>query len=362
MNESEKQIQTVLGPIAPEHLGVTLTHEHLLNDLLAVPEENQSSHSMAYKLVADKRSRWEEPISLANCYEARRNPFLFRDALQMLDPRDALEALALYRDAGGDCIVDVTPMACGRDPEELRRLSEESGITIVMGTGYYVRDFHPSEISSLAEEEIAERIMIDITEGTGDNAVKPGIIGEIGLTWPVHPDEAKVLRAATGAQVNSGLSMQIHPGRDTAAPLEAIRLVEDAGGDPERTIICHIDRTLFEIEDMIELARTGCYLEFDLFGWETSHYPLSEIDMPNDGRRAECVIALSEAGFEDQILVSHDVDSKTRLAAYGGEGFGHLLSNVVPIFRRKGMEQSDIDRLFIENPRRCLQHTAPNRK
>ena len=34
MSEMRGKIQTVLGPIEPEQLGVTMTHEHLLIDLM----------------------------------------------------------------------------------------------------------------------------------------------------------------------------------------------------------------------------------------------------------------------------------------------------------------------------------------
>ena len=32
--------------------------------------------------------------------------------------------------------------------------------------------------------------------------------------------------------------------------------------------MCHMDRTIFTQEGALEIARTGCYMEFDLFGEE----------------------------------------------------------------------------------------------
>ena len=150
------------------------------------------------------------------------------------------------------------------------------------------------------------------------------------------------------------MCLSIHPGRNVAAPMDAIRTVVSAGGDPKRTIVCHLDRTLFDINDYLELAKTGCYLEFDLFGWETRHYPLSEIDMPNDAVRVDNIMQLVNAGHINQILVSHDVDSKLRLRVYGGEGYQHILENVVPVMRRKGLNESQVSHILIENPRRAL--------
>ena len=49
------QVQTVLGPIDPEDLGVTMTHEHLLSSfegVLAAPEE------------ASRMAQYEAPLSM----------------------------------------------------------------------------------------------------------------------------------------------------------------------------------------------------------------------------------------------------------------------------------------------------------
>jgi phosphotriesterase-related protein len=184
--------------------------------------------------------------------------------------------------------------------------------------------------------------------------VRPGIIGEIGLVWPMHPDEIKVLRAAAMAQQKTGLVLTVHPGRDPAAPLEAIRVIEESGGDPRRTIIDHLERTVFDRDDYLALAKTGCYLEFDLFGLESSYYPMADIDMPNDAMRVKMIAALAERGHIDQVLVSLDIDTRARLIRYGGEGYAHIIKNVVPIFRRKGFSPSDIAQILERSPQRAL--------
>lgn len=348
------KVMTVMGPVEPGAIGIAQMHEHLMIDFLAVGLADQSSHATAAAGAAEAGLDWLEPISLSNYYKVRRNPFLLKEAMQLLDIGLVTEALNQYRRAGGSCIVEVTPIGLGRDPEALRRIAEETGVIIVMGTGYYIRDFQPPEFATMHEDEIADIIVRDIEEGAGASATRPGIIGEVGLTWPMHPQEVKALRAAAKAQRRTGLALTIHPGRDVAAPLEAIRIVEDAGGDPTRTIICHLDRTLFATEDFIALAKTGCYCEQDLFGWETRHYPLSDIDMPNDAIRIGYIQALTDAGHLDQVLVSHDVDSKVRLKPYGGEGYEHIIQNVLPIMRRKGFGEDEIDRIMVGNPRRAL--------
>ena len=348
------KVMTVAGPVAPDTLGITNPHEHLIIDFLAVGEEAQKSHQMAFKRREGGSAEWEEPLSLRTYYEARRNPFLFKETLQLTDVEDAVDAMAEYKAAGGGCIVDVTPIGVGRNPAGLRQISARSGVGVVMGTGYYVRDYHPAGLADLDEDAIAELIVKDIVEGVGPEQVRPGIIGEIGLVWPVHEQERKVLRAAAKAQRATGYALTIHPGRDPAAPLDAIRTVEAAGGDPTRTVIDHLDRTIFEVEDFLELARTGCFLEQDLFGWETSYYPMADIDMPNDAMRVNKIVRLAEAGHLDQVLVSLDIDTRSRLSRYGGEGYQHIILNVVPIFRRKGFSEADLATMLQANPQRML--------
>ncbi|MEI9964637.1 MAG: hypothetical protein WDM92_07945 [Caulobacteraceae bacterium] len=344
----------MLGPVDPSAIGPTQMHEHMVIDFLAVGLDEQGSHAAAVAEAGGAGLDWHEPISLSNYYAVRRNPFLLKEAMQLLEPELIADALLAFKAAGGACIVEVTPLGVGRDPQALRRLSEATGVTIVMGTGFYVRDYQPPEFVSMSEDEIADIIVQDIEEGAGDPVVRPGIIGEVGLTWPVHPQEIKCLRAAAKAQRRTGLALTIHPGRNVRAPLEAIKVVEDAGGDVTRTIICHLDRTIFDDADYLELARTGCYCEQDLFGWETRHYPLSDIDMPNDAIRVDHMRALAEAGFLDRILVSHDVDSKLRLKPFGGEGYEHILQNVVPVMRRKGFSEAEVEQIMVGNPRRLL--------
>ena len=346
------QVMTVTGPVDASRLGITAPHEHLFIDFLAVSADKQKSHQSALDKRQRQSAAWDEPLSLKNYYAARRNPFLFKDTLQLADMDDAIEAAREYKEAGGGCIVDVTPIGVGRNPRGLAEISASTGLHVVMGTGFYVNDFLPPEIERMSEDTICDVIIDEIQNGV--DGVRPGIIGEIGLTWPVHPNERKSLRAAAKAQAKTGYCLTIHPGRDTAAPMEAVRIVEAAGGDPGRTIVDHLDRTLFEDHDFVELARTGCYLEQDLFGWETSYYPMSEIDMPNDAIRVNRLVALADKGFLSQLLVSLDIDTRSRLTRYGGEGYQHIICNVVPVMARKGFSASDLERILKTNPQRAI--------
>ena len=112
-----------------------------------------------------------------------------------------------------------------------------------------------------------------------------------------------------------------------------MEVVVEAGHDPARTIMSHLDRTVVDDADLVRLGESGCYLEFDLFGQESSFYPLSSIDMPNDATRVDHLMHLIEAGYGERLLVAQDICRKTSLTSYGGEGYGHILTNVLPLMR-----------------------------
>lgn len=47
-----------------------------------------------------------------------------------------------------------------------------------------------------------------------------------------------------------------------------------------------VSRTLLDKKELLEFARLGSYLEYDLFGTELLHYQFNpDIDMPDDNTR-----------------------------------------------------------------------------
>jgi phosphotriesterase-related protein len=340
------QIQTVLGPIPPEAMGIALPHEHLLIDFKVMFVE---------PAAASDKGRAGEPVSLENLGWVRQNFNSNLDNLRLLDERVAEDEILLFKHAGGQTVVDPTNGSLGRDPLALARIARSTGLNIVMGAGYYVAAAHPPDMSGRTVDDLAREMVRDVTAGVGDTGIRSGLIGEIGCTWPWTDNERKVVRAAVIAQRETGAPLMIHPGRDPGAPMEIAQFVDKHGGDLRRTIMCHIDRTIADARSVIDLAQTGIWLEYDLFGLETSHYPYNPaFDMPNDGGRIAHVLALLEAGRRDQILLSHDIAYKHSLVKYGGYGYHHLLVNVVPRLRRKGLDDSGLRRLLVENPARAF--------
>ena len=337
--------QTVLGPVPASELGPTMTHEHLLIDF---------STTFTRPTAASDLGRAYELVSLKNLGWVRYNWNMNLDNLYLTDEETAIHEAELYRRVGGRTIVEATTIGIGRDPLGLARVSTAAGIHVIMGAGYYVAATHPANMDDLDEDWLAARIVRDIAEGVDGTGVKAGIIGEIGCTWPLADNERKSLRAAAAAQRETGAPLLIHPGRNPQAPFEILDVLADAGADIDRTIMSHLDRTYTDVDALLEFAARGSYLEYDLFGVESSYYPLGDIDMPSDAQRLDFIRRLIAEGHQDRIVVGHDVFSKHRLTAYGGHGYGHVLENIVPRMRKRGMTEESIRAIVIDNPARVL--------
>ncbi len=64
----------------------------------------------------------------------------------------------------------------------------------------------------------------------------------------------------------------------------------------------------------MEFAKHGTYLEFDFFGSEKGNCQFAEeVDFLNDAQRIQTIRNLVQEGFEDKILLSHDLHAKHQM-------------------------------------------------
>ena len=154
--------------------------------------------------------------------------------------------------------------------------------------------------------------------------------------------------------------MNIHPGRHPLAAFDAVARVKELGGDLSRTVLSHVERTLFTVDEIAEIARNGVTVSFDLFGQELSHYAHADIDLPNDAGRVAMIRQLIELGLTDRIVVSQDICVKVHMRKWGGEGYTHILEHVLPLMRRRGIGEEDINAFTRVNPARLLGIVEPN--
>ena len=345
-SELTGKVQTVLGPIAPEDLGITLPHEHLISD---------GSCWFVEPSEATEKAMVHHPVTLDILWWLRYHLFQNMDDLLLLDEQEAIKEAIHFKLAGGNSIVELSNIGLGRDPAALARISRATGLNVIMGSGYYLAVSHGPEMDAKTEEEITDEIVRDIMVGAGNSGIRSGIIGEIGCSWPLADNERKSLRAAARAQQLTGAALNVHPGQGEEAAMEIVKILGDAGADLTRTVIDHIDRAVRDPQNRIKLAKTGCYLEYDLFGRE-GYYPVHHriIDLPNDAQRINEITELINKGYLSQMLISQDIWNKTQRCAYGGWGYAHILRDTIPVMRVKGMTEEQIHTIMVENPRRLL--------
>jgi phosphotriesterase-related protein len=329
------KVQTVLGPIEPAALGRTLMHEHVLCDIR--PPTARGENDLGPE------------ITLENVWQINYGRGLKRAGRKyMLDLEDiATREVRMMKHEGGDAIVELTCGGLSPDPNGLRRIAAGTGVHLVMGCGYYVNDYQDPRNHDRAIDDFAAEMIGQIVDGAWGTDVCAGMIGEIGCTAPWTETEKRVMRAALVAAKETGASINVHPGRDPDQPLEIAEFIKAAGHPTERIVISHIDRTIFDEPRLLKLADSGVTIEFDLFGQEASYYGLSDIDMPNDATRLQ-------HGHLDRVVISHDICYRTRLASFGGHGYGHIFRNVVPMMGKRGYSEDEIDAILVRNPRRLL--------
>ncbi len=346
-------VQTVLGPIAKDEMGITLSHEHCLIDITCTAKQPTDE---------SERQRAIEPLSFTNVAYVRYHPLDVRDNLLMLDEELAIRELREFTAAGGKALVDMTNDDLKRNPQALVRIAKATGLNIIMGSGYYEGAAQDAQrMGKRTEEDIAAEIVADLQDGAHGTGIRAGLIGEIGCSWPLKELERKSLRAAGMAQKETGAPLVVHPGRNEKAPEELIQILREVGADLGHTVICHIDRTVFEAENRYRLAEAGCFLAYDIWGTE-GHYPsaFSITDILNDTQRIAAIRDLTAKGYGKQILISHDICWKCRYSTFGGHGYAHILRNVLPLMKVRGVSDSDIQNLLVRNPSRFFAFGGVN--
>jgi phosphotriesterase-related protein len=337
---SKGEMVSVLGPVAGGQLGLILPHEHVLCDLTPLALRDPAIP--------------ETEIALANRHAVEYRPLAYKGN-HRLDLRDMARAeIAAFAACGGGTVVDLTTGGIAPDPEGLAEIARATGVHLILGAGFYTADFVDAETRGMPIEWLEDTILAQLSEGAWGTKIRCGLIGEIGCSWPLADFERRALQAAARAQRRTGVAINVHPGRHPQAPHEILEVLERAGADPSCVAISHVDRTYFDYPSILALAKRGCWIEFDFFGIETSNYWFGTADLPTDWMRLRYVRQAMADGFADRILLSHDICTRTRLAAYGGHGYAHLIANVAGLMRERGFTETEISGLMRDNPRRFL--------
>ena len=306
-------VQTVLGPIDPAALGVTLPHEHTQIALWHIPD------------------RW--------------------DYWQLTRDREAiLEELDAYRQAGGRSLVDLTLPGVGRDPLWLADLARTSGLNLVMGCGWYREAYYPTEllVDRRSVDDLADELVGEIERGVGDTGIRPGIIGEIGTDKPwVTAREERIHRAAARAARRTGLAITTHAVLSPVGQAQ-LRIFDEEGVDPARVVIGHAD-SYPDLDHYLAIVERGASVEFDFLGMS-----FSPAERFGEARVVDLLLELLSRGHVERVLLSQDVCHDSQLRRYEGNGYTYLAATFLPRLRDRGVGEAEIETITVANPRRLL--------
>jgi len=305
-------IQTILGRLKPEDIGITLSHEHVI-------------------VIPPKRIYEKDPITALD------------------DVEKSSEELRLFYEAGGKTIIEMTTLDLGRDIKKLIEVNKRIPVNIVETTGFYGNTVDFPWIEEADVEELTEIIVRDIKEGIDGTEAKAGVIKFATSYNVIKPVERKIISAAANAHIETGTPIATHTEHGTMA-LEQIELLKELGVEPERVVIGHMDRNP-DLWLHKEVAKTGAFLSYDKIA-KTAYYPVSV--------QVKLIVKMFKSGFGDHILVSGDYANKKYQISYGGgPGFVYFLKKFIPRLKVELKEyrldpEEVIRKIFIENPSRAF--------
>ena len=340
-----KKFMTVRGEVSEENMGITLPHEHLLIDvrnwMSPLPKEASLRHLV------------RQSVTLENRGEVMYMGGYFEDNLFQTDINIAIAEVIKFKEAGGNTIVDMTLPNIGRDPEALFKIATNTGLNIVMGSGNYILSSMTEEDMKKNEQDIAKEIINEFENGIGYMAIKPGIIGEIGVSDIENPIEIRSLRASAIAQKKLDCGLNIHCPIWEKVNHKILDILKEAGANLNRVVMSHMDPTFDDIDFHESVAKRGVFIEYDSFGAEYMAF-YGEKFLPSDGQRIDALIEMIKRGYINQMLISQDICTKICLTKWGGWGHSHILRHIIPRLKHEGLSQEQINTLIIENPKRLI--------
>ncbi len=341
-------INTVKGVMKIEDLGVIAPHEHIFINLL----NQYPGRKDVYRVDGDN-----DKVNIKNLGDLRRNCYLIRDNLVLDDIDTAIDEMEYYKHARGNSVVDLTPIGVGRDIKKLKKVSETTGVNIIVGCGLYTHDAIPEQLGRMTVEELAAHYIHELTVGIDFTDIKAGVIGEIGTSDKIYPVEERALRAAAIAHKETDAPIYVHTYPWGHEAEKVLDIIEEYGVEASRVCICHLDVKI-DYDYMTSVLKRGAYLEFDDFGKE-----FYIIKKPGefaggafacDIERVHMIKKLIADGYEDQLLLANDVCLKQLLHTYGGWGYDHVMSNIVPMMISEGIDEKVTKKIVEDNPKRFL--------
>ena len=318
-------VATTGGLIEAESLGFTFMHEHIF----CVSAELQS--------MWPGFGGWDEDVQVT---------------------RAAARLKSIREQYGVQSILDPTVGGIGRQLKAVARVAAESGINILVCTGWYTPDKLPFTLTFHGIEDLANHFAKWFTrdlevgmEGTEIRAAAlKCCIDHAGVT----PNVEAVLRAVGRAHFNTGAPITTHTEPSLRGGLELQDIFTEEGVDLGRVVIGHVGQS-GDVDYMERLISAGSYVGFDRCGRAR---PTASLE-----RQLDTLVELISRGYADRIVIGHDdvfysdtmpVDKLRKwmgLTDAFPYGYIHSDGGFLSGLRQRGVAERDIQTMFVDNPR-----------
>src|SRR6266404_220161 len=305
-------IHTILGPIPAEALGPTDSHDHLfIGEGLAVRQKPDFLLDDFGRIAHDAR---------------------------------------LFKTAGGNGVIEMSPMDWGRDPEKMSRLAREIGIHVIAVTGFHKISYYPSAhwIYSDSEDALVDFVCAELRVGLRlpswdmSRRLSEGCAGAIKVGTGkgcFNSTEEKLLRVAATAHRRTGAPIITHTDKGELA-LQQVEFLMAHGVQPHRIALSHVDRRP-DFGFQKELASVGVFLEYD---------GLTRTDRGLDSVTQQLILKMLSAGYLDRVLLGGDLSRQRYWRGYGGKpGLDFLMGGFRKTLLQMGVPSDAVELMYTLN-------------
>lgn len=320
-------VETFVGPVESDRLGVTLMHEHIF---VRNPELEMN--------LPD--AEWDPSAAV----------------------QTAIEGLIDLHRRGIQTVVDLTVPGLGRDVGLVTQVAERVPVNMIAATGWYTPNVLPTYFQFHGPDRMIDGVdplvalfVGDIRDGIAGGKVRAGMLKVMtGVDGPT-PDVTRVMTAAAIAHQETGVTITTHSHPALRNGLAQQELLCDLGVAPERIIIGHSGDTE-DLPYLRELMDNGSTIGMDRFGME---------HVLSDERRVQTVVALLELGYADRMVISQDAayyshitSPSWRAASAPNWRMDTISRRIIPMLHGSGASEAVLDQMLVDNPRRLLEGTS----
>lgn len=307
------RVNTVLGAIPVEELGMVAVHEHI--------GYGMPGSELDTKWWKTPEHRYEETVPKLRRFHAN----------------------------GGGTFVDATGICNGRDIDYYRSLSAKTGVHIVACTGFVGGDTALPFFARASVDYLAGQFVHEITVGIGGTDGKAGVI-KVGVSRGGRMTELdkRIYRAAARAALATGVPVLTHLAIDAE---NAIAIFREEGLPLDRVLFGHADDGVnAEKTRDTWIAEQGGRVGFDTFGYETELEDPPFWARPRQ-ERLDHLLRFIGAGHLGAALVSADANcSPLGWPGVKGHTVNYLFERLVPDLRAAGAGEATITALLVDNP------------